>query len=100
MLKSGNKKVFTSHFVPETEIIQYTAKMVRFKTEITIKNRCDLEQKKKYCDSWINHTAESQSDFREHQRFQNGYKTECHIPTRVSHDKSSDLREDLKLVTY
>ena len=28
------------------------------------KKRCDLEQKNK-CDSWINHTAESQSDCRD-----------------------------------
>ena len=28
LLKSGNKKAFSSHFVPETEIMQYIAKMV------------------------------------------------------------------------
>ena len=35
LLKSGNKKASTSHFVPETEIMQYRAKMARFKTEMT-----------------------------------------------------------------
>ena len=29
-----NKKAFTSHFVPEAEVVQYRAKMVRFKTEM------------------------------------------------------------------
>ena len=28
LLKSGNKKAFSSHFVPETEMMQYRAKMV------------------------------------------------------------------------
>ena len=35
LLKSGNEKAFTSHFVPETEIMEYRAKMARFKTEMT-----------------------------------------------------------------
>ena len=35
LLKSGNKKAFTSLFVPETEMMQYRAKMVQFKTEMT-----------------------------------------------------------------
>ena len=37
LLKTGNKKVFTSHFAFETEMMRYTcrAKMVRFKTEMT-----------------------------------------------------------------
>ena len=39
LLKSGNKKAFTSLFVPETEMVQYRApiqsKMVPFKTEMT-----------------------------------------------------------------
>ena len=30
LLQSGNKKAFTSHFVPETEMMQYRAKMVGF----------------------------------------------------------------------
>ena len=37
---------------------------------------CDLKQMwfgAKKCDSWINRTAESQSDWRDHQWFQNGY---------------------------
>ena len=69
--KSGNKKAFTSHFVFETEMMRYGAKMTRCRTWLTqepinaIWNRCDLEQK--WCDSWINHTAESQSDCRDHQ---------------------------------
>lgn len=33
LLKSASKKAFTSHFVPETEIMQYGAKW------------CDLKQK-------------------------------------------------------
>ena len=35
LFKSGNKKAFTSLFVPETEMMQYKAKMVQFKTEMT-----------------------------------------------------------------
>ena len=35
LLKNGNKKAFKSHFVFETEIMRYRAKMLRFKTEIT-----------------------------------------------------------------
>ena len=34
LLKSGNKKAFTSHIVFETERMRYRAKMVRFKTEM------------------------------------------------------------------
>ena len=34
-VESGNKKAFTSHFVFETEMMGFRAKMVRFKTEIT-----------------------------------------------------------------
>ena len=34
--------------------------------------RCDLKQK--WCDSWINRNNESQSDYKDHQWFQNGYK--------------------------
>ena len=37
LLKSGNKKAFQSHFVSETEMMQYTSyrtKMVQFKTEM------------------------------------------------------------------
>ena len=33
--KNGNKKAFKSHFVFETEIMRYRAKMLRFKTEMT-----------------------------------------------------------------
>ena len=58
------------------------------------------KKKKKWCESWINHTAESQSDCRDHQWFQSGYEKESHIPTRVSHKESSDLREDLKLTPF
>ena len=32
LLKSGNKKTFTSHFVFQTEMMRYRAKMARFKT--------------------------------------------------------------------
>ena len=35
LLKSGDKKAFTSCFVPETEMMQKRVKMVRFKTEMT-----------------------------------------------------------------
>ena len=35
LLKSGDKKAFTSCFVPETEMVQKRVKMVRFKTEMT-----------------------------------------------------------------
>ena len=34
LLKSRNKKAFKSHLVCETEMIQYRAKIVRFKTEM------------------------------------------------------------------
>ena len=34
LLKSRNKKAFKSHFVCETEMIQYRAKIVQFKTEM------------------------------------------------------------------
>ena len=34
LLKSRNKKAFTSHFVFETEMMRYGTKMVRFKTEM------------------------------------------------------------------
>ena len=34
LLKSENKKAFTSHFVFETEMTRYGAKIVRFKTEM------------------------------------------------------------------
>ena len=34
LLKSRNKKAFTSHFVFETEMMRYRTKMVRFKTEM------------------------------------------------------------------
>ena len=34
LLKSRNKKAFTSHFVFKTEMTQYRATMVQFKTEI------------------------------------------------------------------
>ena len=34
LLKSRNKKAFTSHFVFKTEMTQYRAKMVQFKAEI------------------------------------------------------------------
>ena len=33
-LKSGDKKAFTSCFVPETEMVQKRVKMVRFETEM------------------------------------------------------------------
>ena len=33
LLKRGNKTAFTSHSVPETEMIQYRAKMVPFNRE-------------------------------------------------------------------
>ena len=33
-VESANKKAFSSHFVPEAEVVQYRAKMVRFKTEM------------------------------------------------------------------
>ena len=58
------------------------------------------KKKKNWCESWINHNAESQSDCRDHQWFQSGYEKESHIPTRVSHNESSDLREDLKLTPF
>ena len=35
LLKSGDKKAFTSCFVLETEMVQKRVKMVRFKTEMT-----------------------------------------------------------------
>ena len=35
LLKSGDKKAFTSCFVPETEMAQKRVKMVRFKAEMT-----------------------------------------------------------------
>ena len=35
LLKSGNKKAFASHFLHETKMMQYRAKMVRFKFEMT-----------------------------------------------------------------
>ena len=34
LLKSENKKAFTSHFVFEAEVMRYRAKIVRFKTEM------------------------------------------------------------------
>ena len=34
LLKSQNKKAFTSHFAFETEVMRYRTKMVRFKTEM------------------------------------------------------------------
>ena len=36
LLKHGNKKPFTSHFVFETEMMQYTTKtrMIRFRTDV------------------------------------------------------------------
>ena len=39
LLKSGIKKAFKSHFIPETEMLQHRAKMVRFKTEMTLFRR-------------------------------------------------------------
>ena len=62
--KQKNKKAYTSHFVPDTDMMQYRAKMVRFKTE--------MMRFRTRCDSWIDHTAESQSDCRNHQWFENG----------------------------
>ena len=54
------------------------AKMVRFKTEMMFFRtgmrpiRTDVIYGKKLkCDSWINHTGENQSDYRDHQWFQN-----------------------------
>ena len=35
LLKSGDKKAFTSCFEPETEMVQKRVKMVRFKTVMT-----------------------------------------------------------------
>ena len=35
LLKSGNKKAFASHFLHETKMMQYRAKMVRLKFEMT-----------------------------------------------------------------
>ena len=35
LLKSRNKKAFTSHFVFNTEMMRYRAKLVRLKTELT-----------------------------------------------------------------
>ena len=35
LLKNGNNKAFTSHFVFEKEMMRYRAKMLRFKTEMT-----------------------------------------------------------------
>ena len=32
--EKGEKKVFTSHFVLETEMMRYRATMVRFKTDV------------------------------------------------------------------
>ena len=52
---------------------------VRFKTEVTwfrtwmTRFITDVICSKKYRDLWINHTAESHSDCRDHQWFQNGY---------------------------
>ena len=45
--KSGNEKAFTSHFVTvsEKKMLLYRAKMVRFETEKSQQNRCDLEQR-------------------------------------------------------
>ena len=34
LLRSRNKKAFTSHFVFQTEMMRYRTKMVRFKTEM------------------------------------------------------------------
>ena len=35
LLKSKNKEAFTSHFVFNTEMMRYRAKLVRLKTELT-----------------------------------------------------------------
>ena len=35
LLETGNKKAFTSLFVPGTEMMQYRAKIVQFKAEMT-----------------------------------------------------------------
>ena len=44
LLRSRNKKAFTSHFVFDTEMTRYRAKLVRFKTELVRFRTCDLEQ--------------------------------------------------------
>ena len=78
MLKSQNKKAFTSHFVFETEMMQYRTKMVQFKTEMMWFRTwmtwfgTDVIYSKKWCDLGINHTAEGQSDCTDSQWFQSG----------------------------
>ena len=47
--------------------MQYKAKMVRLKTEMK------RFKAKRQNDSWINHTAENQSDCKDRRWFQNGY---------------------------
>ena len=71
LLKSGNKKAFTSRFVFETEMMRHRAKIVRFKTEM-MRFRTWMTRFRTG-DLWINHIAESQWDCRDHQWFQNGY---------------------------
>ena len=78
-VEKRKQKAFTSHFVFETERMRYRAKMVRFKTEMMrfrtwmMRFGTDVIESKKKCDSWINHTAESQSDYKDDQWFQTGY---------------------------
>ena len=81
-LKSKSKKAYTSHFVPDTDTMQYRAKMVRFKTK--------MMRFRSRCDSWIDHTAESQSDCRDHQWFENGYNKWWKV---IEHLKKSRRKE-------
>ena len=52
LLKSGNRKTFTSNFEFDTEMMRYRAKMgrfttemMRFRTRMTRFNTCDLDKK-------------------------------------------------------
>ena len=54
--------------------------------------------KKKWCDSWINHINESQSDYKDHKWFQNGCNTSFEL-IRMCGLSSTYIVEEAKLVS-
>ena len=71
----NNQKQCRNNAVPGREMMQYKATMVRLKTEMTQFRRTWTTRfkAKRQSHSWINHTAENQSDCKNRQWFQNGY---------------------------
>ena len=92
-VESGTRRLLHLFLYPKEKWCNIKAKMVRLKTKMTqFRTWTTRFRAKRWCDSWINHTAENQSDCKDRQWFQNGYNQS--LSQSVSQSINQSINQD------